>query len=44
MVAKIEKIYSGRKEVINKDKKGLNTQKMILEKKRDTAEEKLLVD
>src|SRR3989338_7573188 len=41
MVAKIEKIYSGRKEVINKDKKGLNTQKMILEKKRDTAEEKL---
>lgn len=41
LVAKIEKIYSTRKEVINKDKRGLNTQKMMLEKKRDTAEEKL---
>ena len=41
LVTKIEKIYSGRKEVINKDKRGLNTQKMMFEKKRDTAEEKL---
>ena len=41
LVAKIEKIYRSRKEVINKDKRALNTQKMTLEKKRDTAEEKL---
>jgi hypothetical protein len=41
LVNRIEKIYGERKEVINKDKKALNTQKMMLEKKRDTAEEKL---
>jgi len=41
LVSRIEKIYGERKEVINKDKRALNTQKMMLEKKRDTAEEKL---
>jgi hypothetical protein len=41
LVAKIEKIYGSRKETINKEKRALNTQKMLQEKKRDTAEEKL---
>src|SRR3990167_7504560 len=41
LVARIEKIYGSRKEVINKEKRSLNTQKMLLEKKRDVAEEKL---
>ncbi|MDO8424566.1 MAG: AAA family ATPase, partial [bacterium] len=41
LVARIEKTYSSRKEVINKEKRSLNTQKMLLEKKRDVAEEKL---
>ena len=41
LVAKIEKIYGSRKEIINKEKRALNTQKMLQEKKRDTAEEKL---
>ena len=41
LVTRIEKIYGERKENINKEKKVLNTQKMMLEKKRDTAEEKL---
>ena len=41
LVARIEKTYGSRKEVINKEKRSLNTQKMLLEKKRDVAEEKL---
>ena len=41
LVAKIEKIYGSRKETINKEKRALHTQKMLAEKKRDVAEEKL---
>ena len=41
LVARIEKIYGSRKEVINKEKRSLNTQKMLAEKKRDVVEEKL---
>lgn len=41
VASKVEKIYKGRKEKINQEKKAFYSQKLAIEQKRDVAEEKL---